>query len=62
MTRLKPCPFCGYPEQSAELFNMPFKGQGWAICCPDCGVMTWPSIDRETAEKRWNERMKHDRT
>ena len=56
MTELKPCPFCGYPEQSAELFNMPFKGCGWAVACPDCGAMTHLSIDRETAERRWNER------
>ncbi len=56
MTKLKPCPFCGYPDQSAELFNMPFKGHGWAVACPDCGAMTHLSIDRETAERRWNER------
>lgn len=56
MNELKPCPFCGETGQTVELFNMPFKGQGYAVCCPDCGAMTYPSISPEVAKSRWNER------
>lgn len=54
--KLLPCPFCGEKNQKVELFNLPFKGRGYAVCCPDCGVMVWPSITPEVAEKRWNDR------
>ena len=58
MIELKPCPFCGYPDQSAELFNMPFKGHGW-IGCPACGLyMQWKN-DPAAAIKRWNRRVKN---
>lgn len=58
MTRLKTCPFCGEVEPQVEEFNIPFKGHSWAVCCPNCGAMSHPSIDREVAETRWNERAK----
>lgn len=54
MAELKECPFCGCKEQKIERFYIPFTGHVWAICCPDCGVMTHPSINEQIARKRWN--------
>lgn len=61
--KLKPCPFCGNKKVRVEAINPDYEEDGFAIYCNSCGA-TGPNacdsesfkIDKEEAEKAWNNR------
>lgn len=52
MTKLKPCPFCGWPPEINDA-DTPYW---WDVRCDNCDIAVGAEGDREQAIKNWNTR------
>lgn len=58
MKRLKKCPFCG---GEAKLYE-DYMGHAYVVQCGRCGIGTLHEVTPEKAAKKWNKRVKEERS
>lgn len=49
---LRPCPFCG---SKAWIQHFPVSNT-YEARCGECGIGTWPQLNRQAAVDKWNRR------